>query len=80
MSLNSAQRATTRTELTKNLNMAELTTANIADDIKIPVSVVNENLNLTTDSNPALVWKIRDYIEKIATNKELETVPYTYLS
>lgn len=74
MSLTTAQRDTTRTELAANLAASGLTAHDLAERLALTPRQVATALDVT--GRPHDVWLVRDYLEGAAGR---DAVPYTVL-
>lgn len=69
MSLNDTQRATTRGELAANLRIAGTTPADLAAALDLPIREVHAALDVSDGADPAVVWAVRDRIERLVAER-----------
>jgi hypothetical protein len=80
MSLNSGQRMSTSLELRSNFETAGLTEVQAAEALGITAAEFDAALNVTPESNPLVVWRLRDYLEAEVKRTGGCPVPYTVLT
>lgn len=80
MSLNTEELARTRSELRANLDLAGLTTAQVATDLDWSADRLNTGLHSTRPSDPVDVWQLRDYLEHAVRDAGRTPVPFTILT
>lgn len=80
MSLNTEELARTRSELRANLDLAGLTTAQVATDLDWSADRVHTALHSTRPSDPVDVWQLRDYLEYAVRDAGRTPIPFTILT
>lgn len=78
MSLNRAQRAATSAELMTNLELSGLTAEQLRDDLGWSAAELDQTLAVT-GADPAMVWMLRDVLEKAILARGLRPEPYSWL-
>lgn len=79
MSLSSQQRAITRTELQTNLELSGLSRTELEQKLGLDAHRVSDALQVA-DAEPADVWLLRDYLERVIQARGGIPHPYSYLT
>jgi hypothetical protein len=80
MSLNTEQQARTRDEFQANYHLCGVTAQQIQTDLGFTSRQLDHTLHIHPASDPADVWLLRDYLDKIIRHHGGDPVPFTVLT
>ncbi|ROS79123.1 DUF2316 family protein [Cellulomonas sp. PhB143] len=79
MTLNDSEREQTSRELRANLALSGLSADDLAGDLGLAVSEVEETLDVGPASERERVWLLREYLDQKVCAQGRDPLPYTVL-
>ena len=79
MSLTATERLTTCQELQANHDLSGLRRDEIQHDLGLTLQQLERTLEMRPTSDPAVVWLVRDYLERAIRDQGRDPIPFTVL-